>query len=544
MEKGFLYKLLRVLTVLTVAVIVAVLLFVLRPEAEHREKKETGFLVETLSATPVNTDMIIEAYGTVEPRKILKLVAEVKGKVFSIDPEFKEGNFIKDTITINIDAFPNPIAQQYGAVIDYVIIKFVSGDDTTNIITDYVAPYSAEFITNTYPDSSYKLIAIAHDSFGHEGKAAVTVTIDNTNPTVNITAPLNGATFVNEDTIDVSGYVFDRYIAYYTLDYKKSDGAWNIIKTDSSNIDGLIAHWDVRSLEPGNYDLRLFGYDRVGHSDTSKISISIENSPAPTVELYHPVSGSFIKDTCSITGKVKDDNLTSWVLFYGIGNLPNEWTKMDSGTTNFEGQFLLWNTKSVTDTIYTIKLWAIDEIGRTSETRVIVFIDNTLPIDSIIEPTQQQYVGFPIPIIGTASDKNLKDYIIYVGKGVNPGFWEKIKTGTIEVTHDTLGQLNPLPGTGTWTIKLTVEDKAENISERQVPIIIDTLPPAPPTGLALQDSFQQITLTWNPNTEPDLAGYNAYRNGSKVNTTIIPSTSYIDSVFVGSVEDPNTFIPI
>lgn len=104
MKKGFMYKSMRVFIVLAIAVIAAVLLFVLRPEAEHMEKKETGLLVETLSATAVNTDMIIEAYGTVEPRKTLKLVAEVKGKIFDIHPKFKEGNFIdKNIVLIKID---------------------------------------------------------------------------------------------------------------------------------------------------------------------------------------------------------------------------------------------------------------------------------------------------------------------------------------------------------------------------------------------------------------------------------------------------------
>ncbi len=104
MGKGFMYKLIRVFIVLAVAVIAAVLLFVLRPEAEHRENKETGLLVETLSATAVNADMIIEAYGTVEPRETLKLIAEVKGKIVDVHPKFKEGNFInKKSILIKID---------------------------------------------------------------------------------------------------------------------------------------------------------------------------------------------------------------------------------------------------------------------------------------------------------------------------------------------------------------------------------------------------------------------------------------------------------
>jgi flagellar hook assembly protein FlgD len=443
-----------------------------------------------------------------------------------------DGNFVEDTITINVNAFPNPVAQQYGAEIDYVTIQFIDGSDTTVIATDSVSPYLTEFITNSYPDEFYKLRARAFETFGNEGSAVINIVIDNTKPSVSITDPIEGANFVNEDTIEVSGQVFDKYISYYKLDYQKFDGLWKKIKVDSFNIEGIIAHWDVRSLESGDYYLRLFGFDKIGHADTSQITITIENSPAPTVELYNPISGSFINDTCIISGKVEDNDLICWVLSYGKGNSPTEWTKIDSAASNFEGQFTVWDTELLTDTVYTIKLWAIDEIGRTNEARATITIDNTVPLASITEPTHEQYVGEPIPIIGTASDKNLSSYTVEVGEGVSPNYWEKIKTGTINITEDTLAQLDPLPGTGTWTIKLFVEDKANNNSERWVPVVIDTLPPAPPIGLSLQDSLQQVILSWDANQEPDLAGYNAYRNGSKINQSIIPSPFYEDSVFV------------
>jgi hypothetical protein len=65
----------------------------------------------------------------------------------------------------------------------------------------------------------------------------------------------------------------------------------------------------------------------------------------------------------------------------------------------------------------------------------------------------------------------------------------------------------------------------------------DNTPPAAPTGLTAAAGTNQINLTWNPNTEPDLAGYNLYRsatapvptNGTPVNgSTLITGTSYSD----------------
>ena len=39
---------------------------------------------------------------------------------------------------------------------------------------------------------------------------------------------------------------------------------------------------------------------------------------------------------------------------------------------------------------------------------------------------------------------------------------------------------------------------------------IDTTPPAPPTGLQVMNGDNRVDLSWNPNHERDLAGYNVY----------------------------------
>ena len=45
----------------------------------------------------------------------------------------------------------------------------------------------------------------------------------------------------------------------------------------------------------------------------------------------------------------------------------------------------------------------------------------------------------------------------------------------------------------------------------------------------------RVTLYWLPNTEADLAGYDLYRDGSKVNTTTIASTSFVDTGLNGAI---------
>ena len=104
MKKGRLFKTLRVFAVLSVALIIAIVLVILRPKAERQVPVDKGLLVEVLPAQAANVQMVVEAFGTVAPRESLKLVAQVRGQIVEIDSMFKEGRFVqKKTRLIQID---------------------------------------------------------------------------------------------------------------------------------------------------------------------------------------------------------------------------------------------------------------------------------------------------------------------------------------------------------------------------------------------------------------------------------------------------------
>lgn len=57
----------------------------------------------------------------------------------------------------------------------------------------------------------------------------------------------------------------------------------------------------------------------------------------------------------------------------------------------------------------------------------------------------------------------------------------------------------------------------------------DTVPPSVPTNLSVTISNSAITLTWTKSPEGDLAGYNVYRGGTKINGSLLTTTSYSDT---------------
>jgi RND family efflux transporter MFP subunit len=95
MKKGALFKTVRVLVVLLVSVAVAFLLVQLRPRAEKQERVSNGRLVEIIATHSESLPMVVEAYGTVAPREALKMVAQVRGEVVALHPDFIEGGFVR-----------------------------------------------------------------------------------------------------------------------------------------------------------------------------------------------------------------------------------------------------------------------------------------------------------------------------------------------------------------------------------------------------------------------------------------------------------------
>jgi RND family efflux transporter MFP subunit len=104
MKKGGLFKTIRVFVVIFIALVIAVVLVIMRPKAERQAPVDKGLLVEVVPAKTEDVEMVVETFGTVEPRESLKLVAQVRGSIVDINPAFKEGRFVEaETRLIQID---------------------------------------------------------------------------------------------------------------------------------------------------------------------------------------------------------------------------------------------------------------------------------------------------------------------------------------------------------------------------------------------------------------------------------------------------------
>ncbi len=95
MKKGALFKTVRVVVVLSVSVVLALALIKYRPRAEKKVRIQAGRPVRVVETAAQSIPMFVETYGTVAPREVLTLVAEVPGQVVKLHPDFKAGGFVK-----------------------------------------------------------------------------------------------------------------------------------------------------------------------------------------------------------------------------------------------------------------------------------------------------------------------------------------------------------------------------------------------------------------------------------------------------------------
>ncbi|MEK9149306.1 MAG: CARDB domain-containing protein [Candidatus Desantisbacteria bacterium] len=123
-------------------------------------------------------------------------------------------------------------------------------------------------------------------------------------------------------------------------------------------------------------------------------------------------------------------------------------------------------------------------------------------------------------ISGTATSNLIVKLFL---NGISFGTTTSSLSGTFTFTPVFLSE-----GTNTIT---AVAIEGTNLSKPSLPItiILDTIPPSAPTGLSATHGDEVIYLVWNPNPEPDVVGYNVYRDGVRINTEVIMNTLYEDT---------------
>ncbi|MEW6303639.1 MAG: polysaccharide lyase family 8 super-sandwich domain-containing protein [Verrucomicrobiota bacterium] len=176
---------------------------------------------------------------------------------------------------------------------------------------DTTSPYSISWNTTTAGEGSHTLTAVARDAAGNTTTSAgVSVTVDNTGPTVSVTAPTAGA-HIRGQGVTISATASDG--AGVAGVQFKVDGA-NANPEDTTSPYSIT--WNSTTVGDGAHTITAVARDTLNNSTTSAgVNVTVDNT-SPTVTLTAPLDGQTVNGFLTLlTATASDANNIAGVQF-------------------------------------------------------------------------------------------------------------------------------------------------------------------------------------------------------------------------------------
>jgi fibronectin type 3 domain-containing protein len=384
------------------------------------------------------------------------------------------------------------------------------------------SPYSYSWNTTTVSNGTHTLTAIATDTSGNATTSSSTpINVSNTVAAVpsvptGLTATPGDAQVVlnwnaNPSTDNISHYNVYRIGQTFT-------GPWDQPTTTTfTNRDQVV--------NGTQYCYTISATNASGESArTAQVCATPQaasDTTVPTVTLTSPANGATVSgSSVTISANASDNVGVNNVEFFVDGSLLASDTSSPYST--------VWNSTAVPNGTHTIMAKAYDAARNSSSSTFTVTVNNadTTPpsaptgfVARAISPTQ-------VDLAWTASTDNVRVTAYYIQRnGVIIGTATGTSYSDLTVTGNT---------TYTYVIIATDGSGNKTASSSQsvtTPAPADTTAPTAPTNLSgVAASSTQVNLSWSAATDPSgIKGYNVYRNGVKINSALVMTTSYGDS---------------
>jgi hypothetical protein len=204
---------------------------------------------------------------------------------------------------------------------------------------------------------------------------------------VTITAPGNNQQI--SGNVTVSGRASTPNFQRYFLEYGsgKNPSSWEVIETSTAQvIEGRLGAWNTSSLSPGDYTLRVRVVDEklgelrftvpvVVRSGGTSSNDDDDDDRAPVAMITEPTGA--VEGVVRVRGTATSGNLVESVLEYGEGASPTSWTQIKRNQIQIRnGTLGDWDTSSLPNGIYTVRLTVRDRIQGSEQATTIVIVSN------------------------------------------------------------------------------------------------------------------------------------------------------------------------
>lgn len=334
-------------------------------------------------------------------------------------------------------------------------VEFYSG--TIKLGEDLNSPYSYSWNTATTTNGSKNLTAKAYDAAGHVGTSvAVSVTVDNSAPTVSITAP--AASSYLKGTVTFSAIASDNN-SITQVQFLVDGG---VVSTDTTS--PYSYSWNTTTASNAAHILTTKASDQAGNITTSSgISVTVDNS-VPTVSVTSPTNGSTVSAVVSVIATASDNT--------GVTNVEFLVDGVVKGSDASNPYSYSWDTNTYANGAHSLTANAYDQAGNaTTSVTVNLTVSNTVP-DTQVPTTPTNLIATAV----SSSQVNLNwtastDNVGVVGYNILRNGVEINTSATTSFGDGTVSANTP------YSYSVSAYDAAGNTSAVSVPVSVTT--PAP-----------------------------------------------------------------
>ncbi len=238
----------------------------------------------------------------------------------------------------------------------------------------------------------------------------------------------------------------------------------SVIAIIERSADDIIYPYGGDSLYSPGKDI-YSGYGRVN------LNSALQLLSGKLAKIDYPYENAIVSGDVAIIGTASGDSFENYVLEYGEGYSPEDWTEIASSDVPVTNDTLgIWNSFGLTG-LYTLRL----TVGDQNQAIVHVIANNDVYV-KITSPSDGDTIGGYAQIWGYTVVPDFSHYTLEYGYGELPSYWIPITTSTKMVADYILGNwLVSFFEEMNYALRLTVETNSSEIYADTVVVFVKSI---------------------------------------------------------------------